>query len=88
MKKIVFIVISLFLIVVLAYSIINLNDVKNKNKSLKEDIINIKKEIDKEKENSTNNNETLDTLTDESTPKLEELEIWQKAVKKLETALQ
>ena len=88
MKKIVFIVISLFLIVVLAYSIINLNDVKNKNKSLKEDIINIKKEIDKEKENSTNNSETLDTLKDESTPKLEELEIWQKAVKKLETALQ
>ena len=87
MKKVVFGMIAIFLLLVMIYTAYRVEYISNDNKKLEEKIINIKKDIDVEKENSIKYSEELKTIKDESANKDKEYNIWKKAVEKLEKAL-
>ncbi len=87
MKKALFGSIVLILIGLMIYTNYTLNHLSNDNKELEEKIINIKKDIEKAKDDSIKYIEDEATLKDENKDKLEELEIWKKAQTKLEKAL-
>lgn len=87
MKKVILTIIAVFLLLVMGYTTYRVNYLNNDNKSIKEKIINIKKDIDIEKENSIKYEGKLDSLKEESKDKEEEYNIWKKAVEKLEKAL-
>ena len=87
MRRIILSIIAIFLLIIMIYTGIRVNYIENKNKELKNKIITIKKDTDKEKENNVLYESKLDSLKEESNGKLEELEIWKKAVKRLEEAL-
>ena len=87
MKKVVFGIIAIFLLLVMIYTAYRVEYISNDNKKLEEKIINIKKDTDVEKENSIKYSEELKTIKDESANKDKEYNIWKKAVEKLEKAL-
>ena len=87
MKKALFGSIVLILIGLMIYTNYTLNHLSNDNKELEEKIINIKKDIEKAKDDSIKYIEDEATLKEENKDKLEELEIWKKAQTKLEKAL-
>ena len=87
MKKVILAIIAVFLLLVMVYTTYRVNYLTKDNKNLKEKIINIKKDTDKEKENSIRYGDNLDSLKEESSDKEEEYNIWKKAVEKLEKAL-
>ena len=87
MKKALFGSIVLILIGLMIYTNYTLNHLSNDNKELEEKIINIKKDIEKAKDDSIKYIEDEATLKEENKDKLEELKIWKKAQTKLEKAL-
>ena len=87
MKRSILYIITILLLVVMAYSTYRVYSLDNDNKRLEKDIIDIKKDTDIEKENSIKYVEERDKVLDESKDKEEELKIWQKAQTKLEEAL-
>ncbi len=87
MKRSILYIITILLLVVMAYSTYRVYSLDNDNKRLEKDIIDIKKDTDIEKENSIKYEEEKDKILDESKDKEEELKIWQKAQTKLEEAL-
>ena len=87
MKRSILYIITILLLVVMAYSTYRVYSLTEDNKRLEKDIVDIKKDIDIEKENSIKYEEEKDKILEESKDKDEELKIWQKAQEKLEKAL-
>ena len=86
MKKILVITMTLFLVICTIISIYLVYDMESKNKNLEKKIINIKNTIEKEEKLEKDNKETLNSLEENESFKVDELSIWKKAEEKLENA--
>ena len=87
MKKVLLCIIVLVLLSMTIYSSIRLNNIKNSNKNLENEISKIDNNIKKIIEDNKNYEAEINDLKDKSKDKLEEQEIWLKAKEKLNQAL-
>ena len=78
---------TLFLVLSMIISSILVNNIKIRNKNLEKSIININEAIEKEKGKKEENSNTLKSLEQTESFKVDELSIWKKAEEKLSNAL-
>lgn len=87
MKKILIIIMTLFLFLSLIISSILVGNIKIKNKNLEKSINNINVAIEKEKTIKNENSVVLNSLEQNEKFKVDELSIWKKMEEKLSNAL-
>ena len=87
MKKILIIIMTLFLFLSLIISSILVGNIKIKNKNLEKSINNINVAIEKEKTIKKENSIVLNSLEQNENFKVDELSIWKKMEEKLSNAL-
>lgn len=87
MKKILIIIMTLFLFLSLIISCILVGNIKIKNKNLEKRINNIDVTIEKEKTIKDENSVVLNSLEQNENFKVDELSIWKKMEEKLSNAL-